>query len=85
MAGLPLVIFANKQEQLHAIEIENIKAGLNLHSIRDRRWTMIGSSAVAGQGLEVSLTDILLSNRIDLFCVLFICICRKELTTFYEK
>lgn len=36
LSGVPLLIYANKQDLLSALNASEITAGLNLHAIRDR-------------------------------------------------
>ncbi len=36
MSGVPLLIYANKQDLLSALSAQEIAVGLNLHAIRDR-------------------------------------------------
>ena len=41
LAGVPLLIFANKQDLLSALSPSELTAGLNLHAIRDRSFPNI--------------------------------------------
>ena len=52
LAGVPIVIFANKQDLINSLSPAEIIAGLNLHAIRDRQWQIIGCSAKSGEGLN---------------------------------
>lgn len=52
---VPLLVFANKQDLISALATDELSAGLNLHSIRDRIWTIIGCSAKTGEGLKEGL------------------------------
>lgn len=52
LAGVPLLIFANKQDLLTALSPTEISEGLNLHSIRDRQWQILPCSAMNGEGLQ---------------------------------
>jgi len=52
LAGVPLLIFANKQDLLNALSPAEITAGLNLHAIRDRQWQIIPCSAKLSSGLQ---------------------------------
>jgi ADP-ribosylation factor-like protein 3 len=36
LSGVPLLVFANKQDLLNALSPTELTAGLNLHAIRDR-------------------------------------------------
>lgn len=53
LMGIPLVIFANKQDLLSALTASEISQGLNLHSIRDRPWQIFPCSAKENNGLLV--------------------------------
>ena len=50
--GVPLLVFANKQDLLNALSAEEIQDGLNLRSIRERKWTIKACSSKSGEGLE---------------------------------
>mmetsp|Transcript_11405 Transcript_11405/g.22728 ORF Transcript_11405/g.22728 Transcript_11405/m.22728 type:complete len:194 (-) Transcript_11405:103-684(-) len=52
LAGIPLLIFANKQDLLNALPAKDISKGLNLHTIRDRMWSIQACSAKTGEGLQ---------------------------------
>ncbi|MGH0189408.1 UNVERIFIED_CONTAM: hypothetical protein FKN15_035491 [Acipenser sinensis] len=52
LAGVPLLIFANKQDLLTAAPASEITEGLNLHVIRDRAWQIQACSAVTGEGVQ---------------------------------
>ena len=52
LAGIPLLIFANKQDLLNALPSNDISKGLNLHTIRDRTWVIQACSAKTGEGLQ---------------------------------
>lgn len=51
----PLLILANKQDLINALSIAEIQSGLNLHSIRGRKWKIVSCSAKSGEGLEEAL------------------------------
>ena len=51
LSGIPLLIFANKQDLNLSLDCEEIIDALNLTRIIDRTWTIIASSAVTKQGL----------------------------------
>ncbi|KAJ3205558.1 ADP-ribosylation factor protein 3 [Entophlyctis luteolus] len=51
LAGVPLLVFANKQDLADAIAGDEIATGLNLHSIRDRQWQIQPCSALTGKGI----------------------------------
>jgi ADP-ribosylation factor-like protein 3 len=52
LAGIPLLIFANKIDLLNALQSDDISDGLNLSSIRDRTWKIQACSAKTGEGLQ---------------------------------
>lgn len=54
LSGIPLLVFANKQDLMTAAAASDIADGLNLHSLRDRKWQINPCSAMTGEGIEVS-------------------------------
>mmetsp|Transcript_109840 Transcript_109840/g.153935 ORF Transcript_109840/g.153935 Transcript_109840/m.153935 type:complete len:181 (+) Transcript_109840:71-613(+) len=52
LGGIPLLVFANKQDLLQATPADEIAAALDLASISDRTWTIQACSAKDGAGLE---------------------------------
>ncbi|CAE7874812.1 arl3 [Symbiodinium necroappetens] len=52
LGGIPLLVFANKQDLLQATPADEIAAALDLASISDRTWTIQACSAKDGSGLE---------------------------------
>jgi len=52
LRGIPLLVFANKQDLLQAVPAEDIAATLNLAAITDRTWTIQACSAKGGEGLQ---------------------------------
>merc|ERR1712061_925414 len=50
--GVPLLIFANKQDLLQASPADEISTALNLAAIGDRTWTIQACSAKEGNGLQ---------------------------------
>ncbi|KAG8135688.1 hypothetical protein E2320_008688 [Naja naja] len=50
LSGVPVLIFANKQDLLTAAPAAEIAEGLNLHTIRDRVWQIQSCSALTGEG-----------------------------------
>jgi ADP-ribosylation factor-like protein 3 len=59
LAGVPLLIFANKSDLLTALAPAELTAGLNLHSIRDRQWQIMACSAKMGEGLKEGIEFII--------------------------
>ncbi|XP_057216690.1 ADP ribosylation factor like GTPase 3, like 1 isoform X2 [Triplophysa rosa] len=52
LKGVPLLIFANKQDLATASPASEIAEGLNLHTYRDREWQIQACSAVSGEGVQ---------------------------------
>lgn len=52
LEGVPLLVFANKQDLLNALSADEISDGLNLASIRDRTWSIQPCSAKSADGLQ---------------------------------
>merc|ERR1739845_179894 len=52
LGGVPLLIFANKQDLLQAVPADEIIETLELGSIADRTWTIQACSAKTGEGLH---------------------------------
>lgn len=55
LAGVPILILANKQDLATAKDPDEIALELELHNIRNRNWQIQGCSAVTGAGLEDGL------------------------------
>jgi len=52
LGGIPLLIFANKQDLLQAVPADEITKQLNLDKIKDRTWHIQAASAKNGDGLQ---------------------------------
>ncbi|XP_014673164.1 PREDICTED: ADP-ribosylation factor-like protein 3 isoform X2 [Priapulus caudatus] len=52
LSGVPLLIYANKQDLFNAAPASEIAEGLNLHTIRDRVWQIQACSAMTGEGIK---------------------------------
>mmetsp|Transcript_26978 Transcript_26978/g.69812 ORF Transcript_26978/g.69812 Transcript_26978/m.69812 type:complete len:181 (-) Transcript_26978:1-543(-) len=52
LAGVPTLVFANKQDMLQAIPANEIADALHLDAIKDRTWNIQACSAVTGEGLQ---------------------------------
>lgn len=61
LSGVPVLIFANKQDLLTAAPASEIAEGLNLHTIRDRIWQIQSCSALTGEGIQVCVSLLQLS------------------------
>ena len=63
MAGLPLLIYANKQDLISALPPEEIEEELSLGMINDRAWTIVACSAKDKEGkclVDVSILNMIL-------------------------
>ena len=60
---MPLLVFANKQDLLAAMEAKEIADSLKLHNVRDRQWAIHGCSAKTGDGLKNGITWVLSKLR----------------------
>merc|ERR1712137_565209 len=52
LAGVPLLVLANKQDLVHAAQADEISESLALSNTRDRPWQIQPCSALKGDGLE---------------------------------
>lgn len=52
LESVPLIIFANKQDLLNSLSIDEISESMGLTSIRDRAWFIQPCSAKKGFGLQ---------------------------------
>jgi len=55
LSGIPLLVFANKQDLAHAKQTSEIISTMNMNTIIDRHWTIKGCSAKSGEGLQDGL------------------------------
>lgn len=55
LSGVPLLIFANKQDMVSALDSDEIVEKLCLGDITNRQWTIMACSAVKGEGLSEGL------------------------------
>lgn len=55
LTGVPLLVFANKQDLVTAASAAEIAEGLNLHTYRDREWQIQACSALSGEGVQVEM------------------------------
>uniref|UniRef100_A0A7S1AUY8 ADP-ribosylation factor-like protein 3 n=1 Tax=Noctiluca scintillans TaxID=2966 RepID=A0A7S1AUY8_NOCSC len=65
LAGIPLLVFANKQDISTATGAEDIKNQLDLDSIKERTWTIQACSAKDADGLQEGMEWIIsvVSNK----------------------
>ncbi len=52
LSNVPILVFANKQDLIHAAEPDFIMEKLHLENIRDRKWMIMACSAISKEGLE---------------------------------
>merc|ERR1711879_223948 len=52
LSGIPLLLFANKQDLVQALPSDEISDALGLAEIKDRTWTIQACSAKEGEGLQ---------------------------------
>lgn len=52
LSGVPLLIYANKQDLMNAVPSGELAEELHLTSIRDRAWQIQGCSATSSEGLK---------------------------------
>ncbi|KAJ3192823.1 ADP-ribosylation factor protein 3 [Irineochytrium annulatum] len=64
LANVPVLVFANKQDLQSALPGDEIAIGLNLNSIRDRKWHIRPCSAVSGEGVSEGMEWV--SSLVDL-------------------
>lgn len=57
--GVPVLVFANKQDLATSKDPQIIAEALQLAEFRDRKWHIQGCSAKTGQGLEDGITWIM--------------------------
>ncbi|KAF2344283.1 Small GTPase superfamily ARF/SAR type, partial [Trinorchestia longiramus] len=53
LAGVPVLILANKQDLFNAAPAAEIADSLQLHTIRNRGWQIQPCSATSGEGVKV--------------------------------
>lgn len=51
LAGVPVLVFANKQDMIQAAKQDEILEALELTQVRDRRYQIQPCSAISGEGL----------------------------------
>ena len=56
LAGVPILVYANKQDLITAAPADEIEEMLNLSMINDRPWNIAACSAQEGEGKKKSKT-----------------------------
>jgi len=59
LTGVPVLIYANKQDLSSAAPASEVAQGLNLHTIRERAWQIQPCSALSGEGVSDGMTWVL--------------------------
>lgn len=72
LSGVPVLIFANKQDLLTAAPASEIAEGLNLHTIRDRMWQIQSCSALTAEGIQVSVTTFCFYFALLVLCAIIL-------------
>ncbi len=52
LKGVPVLVFANKQDLIHALGPGEIAEEIKLENIQDRKWMIMSCSALTGDGLK---------------------------------
>mmetsp|Transcript_86140 Transcript_86140/g.240898 ORF Transcript_86140/g.240898 Transcript_86140/m.240898 type:complete len:186 (+) Transcript_86140:97-654(+) len=63
LQGVPLLVFANKQDILQAVSAAEITEKLGLNDISDRTWSIQACSAKSGEGLQEGMEWIVEENQ----------------------
>lgn len=53
--GVPVLVFANKQDLMNAAKSDQIMETMSLNAIKDRAWQIQACSALSGEGLSNGL------------------------------
>jgi len=63
LVGVPVLIYANKQDLMNAESASGIAEGLNLHTIRDRKWQIQPCSATNNEGVKDGLDWVMKNSK----------------------
>eukprot|EP01038_Epipyxis_sp_PR26KG_P004110 gene4110-5860_t len=55
LAGVPVLLFANKQDLMSALTPAELTAELGLNELREQTWSIVACSARTGEGLQEGL------------------------------
>lgn len=55
LRGVPLLIYANKQDVAQSVTAADIAEALGLHNIKDRDWQIQSCVATDGKGIKVRI------------------------------
>ena len=53
LAGVPILVYANKQDLNSAASAAELSISMGLQQLRDRSWEIQPCSAMTGEGLQV--------------------------------
>jgi len=56
LAGVPLLVMANKQDIMTSMDAKDVSEALALQNIRDRQWLISAVSAKTGSGLQDAMS-----------------------------
>lgn len=56
--GVPILVYANKQDLINAVSASELAEELHLVAIRDRAWQIQACSGTSGEGLKVNICPI---------------------------
>lgn len=65
LGGIPCLVFANKQDLMHASTAPEISEALGLEGIQDRIWQIQACSAKTGEGLQEGMEWLVASCKKD--------------------
>ena len=71
LTGVPVLIYANKQDLFSAAQPDSISRDLSLNDITDRTWQIQACSAISGEGIQVNFTDLLKCLVIQFACNIY--------------
>lgn len=63
IAGVPMLIFANKQDLIGALSPQEVAVLLDLTDLRDRQWHIQGCSAKTGEGLGEGISWVVMQMK----------------------
>ncbi len=58
MAGVPVVVMANKQDMPNACSPSDVAKRLGLYQMQNRKWYVHGTSALSGEGVLESVSEL---------------------------
>lgn len=55
LRGVPVLVYANKQDLMHAATASELAEAMALHRIKDRAWEIQPCSASSNEGIKVKI------------------------------